>query len=73
MKLRLRSTLRAWVRYLNTCRPAAYIALLLVLLVTVCTAARIVFDAGAAHALQTCRVYANEPVRLVYDGRVFAR
>lgn len=62
---------RAWARYISTCRPLAFAALLLIVLVTVATAARCVFNAGAAHALASCRVYAESPVRIVYAGQVY--
>lgn len=71
MKTRLFSTVRAWIAYINTCRPAAFAALLLLVLLAVCTAARVCFNAGAAHALESCRVYSEGRVRIVYGGRIY--
>lgn len=68
---RVSSHVRALARYISTCRPLAFAALLLIVLATVATAARCVFKAGAAHALASCRVYAESPVRIVYAGRVY--
>ena len=71
MKTRIFPTVRAWVAYINTCSRAAYIALILVVLFTVFTGARFFFNAGAAHALESCRVYSEGRVRIVYDGRIY--
>lgn len=73
MKTRIFSTVRAWIAYINTCSRAAYIALILVILFTVFTGARFFFNAGAAHALESCKVYAESRVTLVYNGRVVNR
>ena len=73
MKTRILSTLRAWLYYINHCSRAAYLALLLLVLLTVCTGARFFFNAGAAHALESCKVYAESRVTLVYNGRVVNR
>lgn len=73
MKTRILSTLRAWLHYVNHCSRAAYLALLLIVLFTVCTGARFFFNAGAAHALESCKVYSESRVTLVYNGRVVNR
>lgn len=73
MKARILSTLRAWLRYVNHCSRAAYLALFLIVLLTVCTGARIIFNAGAAHALESCKVYAESRVTLVYNGHIVNR
>lgn len=73
MKTRIFSTVRSWIAYINTCSRAAYIALILVILFTVFTGARFFFNAGAAHALESCKVYAESRVTLVYNGRVVNR
>lgn len=73
MKTRILYTLRVWLHYINHCSRAAYLALLLLLLLTICTGARIVFNAGAAHALESCKVYAESRVTLVYNGHIVNR
>ena len=71
MKTRIFSSLRAWAHYLNNCSRAAYLALLLLILFSIVTGARFFFNAGAAHALESCRVYSEGRVRIVYAGRVY--
>lgn len=73
MTSRIISTLRAWAHYINHCSRAAYVALLLLILLTVISGARFFYNAGAAHALESCKVYAESRVTLVYNGRVINR
>ena len=63
--------MKTWIRYINNCRIAAYIALLAIVLLTVATGARVCFNAGAAHALENCSVFSESRVRIVDAGRIY--
>lgn len=71
MKNRVISTARAWLHYINHCSPLAYGALLLLILLTAFTCARVCYNMGAADAMRNCRVYSEGRVRIVYAGRVY--